>query len=142
MALYVVDASVVIGRLIHEPYTPYATALFRQSVGLHQLCIPEFCRLECVNVLWKHVRFQGMPQSTAEQVIRDLSALPLKVVAIKRLYRRALQIGLRYQLAVYDSVYVALAERLGCPLISLDSPQLHAAQMESVIIKPLTEFKS
>jgi hypothetical protein len=49
MALYVVDASVVIGRLIREPHTPYAIALLRQSIGVHQLCVPEFCRLECLN---------------------------------------------------------------------------------------------
>jgi predicted nucleic acid-binding protein len=44
-------------------------------------------------------------------------------------------------LAVYDWVYVALAERLGCPLISIDAPQVRAAQTESVVLKPLTDFK-
>ncbi len=141
MANYIVDASVVISRLIRESATPNAIALFKQVQPPEYLYAPEFCRLECVNVLWKHVRFQGMPQKQAETTIRDLSALPLKIVPVTSLYADAFQIGLAHQLAIYDSVYIALAKHLNYPLITLDQPQTRAALLEGVTIKPLTDFK-
>jgi hypothetical protein len=36
---------------------------------------------------------------------------------------------------------IALAERLGSPLITVDNPQARAAHAESVVIQPLTDLK-
>lgn len=137
---FVVDASVVTARFIRELYTPNAIALFSQVRIEYFLYAPEFCRLECVNVLWKHVRFHSMPIERAEQAIIDLMALPLRAVPVPALYMRALQIGLTHQLAAYDSVYIAMAEHLGHPLITIDEKQANAAAKEGVILKPLTDF--
>lgn len=142
MAVFVVDASVVISRIIRETYTPNARALFRPTQPLNELYVPEFCRLECVNVLWKHVRFQGMSQSQAEQNIRDLIALPLKAVPVASLYMEALQIGLAHKLAIYDSIYIALAKHMKESLISIDQPQIRAALLEGVTVKAITDFTS
>lgn len=65
MTAYVVDASVVTEYLVMGHYTPNAVAFFQQMTGVDQLIVPEFCLLECTNVLWKHVRFQGMPANEA-----------------------------------------------------------------------------
>ncbi|MBW4441289.1 MAG: type II toxin-antitoxin system VapC family toxin [Plectolyngbya sp. WJT66-NPBG17] len=54
--------------------------------------------------------------------------------------QRALQIGSKYQLAVYDSVFIALAEQLNVPLISVDERQVRAAIAQNVTIKPITDF--
>ena len=140
MTAYVLDASVVISRLVRDNYTPNAVVLFQQMKISDQFHIPEFCRLECVNVLWKHVRFQGLPPLQAEKSIRDLLALPLQVDPIQGLFTDALRIGLRHQLAVYDSVYIALAQRLNIPLISIDQRQINAALQEKVTLKPITDF--
>lgn len=67
MASYVVDASVVVQYAIAQIYTPEARVLIARMYQGEQLLIPEFCLLECVNVLWKEVRFQGLPQAQAEQ---------------------------------------------------------------------------
>jgi predicted nucleic acid-binding protein len=102
--------------------------------------VPEFARLECVNVLWKQVRFQNMPQVDAEQLVIDLMALPLQTTPFAALYSRSLKIGLTHQLAIYDSVYIALAEHLNHPLITVDQAQTRAASAEGVTIKPVTDF--
>ena len=50
MVSYVVDASVVVQYAITQAYTPEARVLVaRMYQG--QLYVPEFCLLECVNVL-------------------------------------------------------------------------------------------
>jgi predicted nucleic acid-binding protein len=141
MANYVVDASVIIEYLIAGPYTTNARALFAQITANDRLIVPEFCLLECTNVLWKHVRFQGMTVSQAEALLKHLRKLPLMRVPAKAALNSALRIGLTHQLAIYDSAYVALAKRSGYPLITIDQPQQRAATAESVTLKPITDFK-
>lgn len=141
MANYIIDASVVIEYLINGPYTPNARALFAQVTSIDRLIVPEFCLLECTNVLWKHVRFQGMAVSQAEALLKHLRKLPLMRVPAKAALNSALRIGLTHQLAIYDSAYVALAKRSGHPLITIDLPQQRAATAEGVTLTPITNFK-
>ncbi|MDX2139322.1 MAG: type II toxin-antitoxin system VapC family toxin [Chloroflexota bacterium] len=140
MAIYIVDASIVAERLIRGHYTENARAMFNRMGLLDELIVPEFCLIECTNVIWKHVRYQGMQRSQADLTLRDLRALPLKQAGVKSILSNALDIGLRHQLAVYDSLYVALAIRLQVPFISIDGPQQRAATAEGVILKPITDF--
>lgn len=51
MAIYIVDANGVIRRFIIEPYTPEVRALLARMYQGDDLYVPEFCLLECVNVL-------------------------------------------------------------------------------------------
>jgi predicted nucleic acid-binding protein len=141
MTTYVIDTSAVIERLIRGPYTPHAQALFRQLTPNDRLIVPEFCLLECTNVFWKQVRFQGMSPSQAGTLLRDLRALPLKRVPSKAALNLALNIGLKHQLAIYDSAYIALAIRSHYALITIDQAQAQAAAAEGVILKPITDFK-
>lgn len=139
-AIYVIDTSIVMQYLLTESYTSYAIVLVQQLQQGIQLFIPEFCLLECANVLWKQVHFQGMPQTEAEQLLVELLALPFDIMPVANLLARALQIGLSHQLAIYDSLYIALAESLNCPLITVDIKQTQAAIANNVVIKPITDF--
>lgn len=141
MSDYVIDASVVIQHLLNESHTANANALFDEVGQTITVYIPEFCLLECTNVLWKQVRFQGMPVSQADQMVTDLMALAMTLVPISNMLKRGLQIGLTHQLAVYDSLYIALAEALNYPLITVDERQSNAALAEGIELKPLSDFK-
>ena len=138
--MYVVDASVIIAALVSDPQTAHARAMLDQVKPLADLHMPEFGRIECANVLWKRVRFHGMPAAQAEALIADLIALPLTIIPPAAFYKRALQIGLRHELAIYDSIYIALAEQLNLPLITADVRQSRAAAQESITLKPLADF--
>lgn len=140
MAVYVVDASVVMEYLVTGSFTDNARALFAQVSASDRLIVPEFCLLECTNVLWKQVRFQGMGVSQAQTLLRHLRRLPLLRVPVKAALPMALSISLQQRLPVYDSVHVALASRLGCPLVSLDQPQTRAAAATDVLLKSLSDF--
>jgi predicted nucleic acid-binding protein len=124
---YIVDATIIIQHLITESMTAHADALFDEVGNTVTLHAPVFCLLEATNVIWKHVRFQRMPISEAEILVADLVALPITISPVEDLLPRALQIGLAHQLAVYDSVYIALAEKLKLPLITVDARQSNAA---------------
>ncbi len=76
---FVIDPSVLIQAYVHEPNTDNVLALLNglkepASVSLHA---PEFCLMECTNILWRHARFHGMPAATATKAINDLINLPL-----------------------------------------------------------------
>jgi predicted nucleic acid-binding protein len=141
MANYIVDASVVIEYLITGPYTPNVQAFFNQITNADRLTVPEFCLLECTNVIWKQVRFSGMSRGDAEELLRVLRTLKLRRAPMKRLLDRALDIALNNTLAVYDSGYVALALHYGYPLMSIDQPQIRAATAEGVTLIPISTFK-
>jgi predicted nucleic acid-binding protein len=47
---------------------------------------------------------------------------------------------LKHKLALYDSIYIALAEQLKYPLVTDDSKQAEAARAEGIILKLLTDF--
>jgi predicted nucleic acid-binding protein len=140
MAIHIIDASVVIEYLVSGPYTNEARTLFGNLTLADRLIVPEFCLLECTNVLWKHVRFQGMPVPQAKALLRHLKKLPLSRVPVKATLDAALSIAVTHQLAVYDSAYVALARRSGYPLITIDQAQSRVAGLEGVILKAITDF--
>jgi len=118
---YIIDTSIVIQHLITESHTVYVDSLFDEVGETVTLHAPEFCFLECANVLWKQVRFQGMTLLQAEELVDDLIQLPIIPMPVVGLSKRALSLGVRHQLAIYDSLYIALTENLGYPLITDDA---------------------
>lgn len=83
-------------------------------------------------VIWKHVRFSGMAQSDAHNLVRVLRMLKLRRAPIRQMLDRALGIALAHTLAVYDSAYIALALHYAYPLVTLDQRQSQAAAAEGV----------
>jgi len=140
MPNYVVDTSIVADVLITGSFTAHAEALILSVSRTTSLLVPEFCVVECINVLWKRVRAGELTQEEAEQLADDLKILPLTLVSVKNVLPRALQIGLAHQLAIYDSIYIALAEKYGYPLITADAKQEKAARAIGITIKPVTDF--
>lgn len=141
MSDFVLDASILIQLFATDLHTPHVDILFNSVGDTITAYIPEFCLLERTNVLWKRVRFNNVSIETASQHIRDLLTLRLVIMPAVGLLPRALEIGVKHQLAIYDSVYIALAEKMGHPLITDDGKQAKAADAEGVILKPITDFK-
>lgn len=136
---YVVDASVLAEYVFAQAFTAYAKHLLESNIT-DVLISTEFALLEVTNVLWKQVHFYGMPLASAYASLAALRKLTLKRTPAKRLMKPALQVGVRNGLAVYDSVYIVLAHRVGAPLITLDQKQARAAAAEGITLKPLTDF--
>ena len=139
---YVVDASVVIQRLVKEPHTEHVRRLMRNLAEQDRLWVSDFCLLEITNVIWKQVRFGNLDQERAVFMAqRIIPLLPLQVYrADGDLLAEALRIGLAQELTVYDSVYIAMAARLDCPLISVDVGQNRAAEAHGIHLKSSTDF--
>lgn len=115
MSAFVIDASVLIQAYVREPDSARVQTLLAnlEKPEPDELNVPEFCLLECTNILWKHVRFHNMPVRTVQQALDAMSALPLEIYPVIELLPRALALGLEHQLAIYDLLYIALAEGPG-----------------------------
>jgi predicted nucleic acid-binding protein len=66
--------------------------------------------------------------------------LPLKRAAIRYVLNTALAIGLKHKLAIYDSLYIALAQRTESVFVTIDAKQEKAATIEEAILKPISDF--
>ena len=139
---FVIDASILIQAYVQETGTLRVQMLLAglENEEPDQLHLPEFCLLECANILWKHIRFHKMPVSRAQQAVMQFRSLPFVIHPVFALLPRALAIGLEHQMAVYDALYIALAESLGYPLVTADQRQSQVAEAVGVMLKLLEDF--
>ena len=140
---FVVDASVLVQAFIRDQDTARVRTLLKGVFDADNptvIHVPEFCLLECANILWKRAQFHSTPLDAVQRALNALLAIPLTVQPVITLLPRALAIGVNHHLTVYDALYVALAEALRCPLITVDQRQAGVATAAGVPLKPVTDF--
>ena len=128
MSGVVIDASVVIKRLIGEEFSAQARALFDRSVRSGQpLAAPLVLPSEVTNALFQRARPQENSISVGdpERALFLFLRLPIQLVAPEELYLRALAFAWTNQLrATYDSLYIVLAQMLGVEFWTADQAVL------------------
>lgn len=137
---WVVDASVGIQLFIDGPRSEAAHRLFAQLTvePPARLYVPDLFYIEIANVLWKYVRWQGLPLDQALGYLQQLERLGLPTTSTASLMMDALSQAALYKITAYDACYLALAQRLSVPLITADV-KLAEAILESENIQLLTE---
>ena len=83
-----------------------------------ELCAPALLPFECSNVIRRHELSGLVSSDQAAQVHADLLDLPIDLFPYESVAPRVWQP--RHNLTSYDATYVALAEALDAPLITLD----------------------
>lgn len=134
--MLVVDASVLVPILVHEPGSALARALAHAEPDL---VAPELLLAEALNALWKKQRLGQIDDAARVEAV-DLIGPPLvTLVPIPPLAVRASALARELDHPVYDCLYLALAEREAVPLVT-DDRRLRAlaAQLPSLrIVSPL-----
>lgn len=120
----VVDASVAVKwHLLDEDHGERANELLtRFSRGELVLLAPEHIRYEVPSAITTATR-GSRPRLTLEQgrqAIEEFLALGLTTVSDAALVVAAFHVAHRYAIALYDALYVALAHRVGCTLVTAD----------------------
>lgn len=129
MSLYVVDASVAIKLYVPEVHSAQAIRFFSDD---HELIIPEFMLAEVANIVWKKSALLGeLTEAEAKTVVDAVQELPLGYYYTSGLLTDASQIALATKRTVYDSLYIALAVKEGCQLMTDDRKLYESLQPTS-----------
>jgi predicted nucleic acid-binding protein len=135
-----VDASVALKWFVPEEGSSDAVTLLSGASGL---LAPDLLYPEFGNALWKQVRRGVLAQADARWAVAALRKVSIRVQPTAVLLPSALEIALRHGLSVYDGIYVALAVREGCQLVTADARLRQALQGTEVgnIITVLSEMR-
>jgi len=117
MTRVVVDASVAFKWYVREPQTPQARRLLSPS---YEMIVPDLIWPELASALWKRVQRQQMTHDEAHRALLDLRRVPIETHAMERLAPRALDLAVGMSRSVYDCLYLALAEREMCQMVTAD----------------------
>lgn len=89
---------------------------YRKRIRGEQLAAPDLAKLEVLSALRRHILNGALTTSQADSAATNLTALPISTYPIQAFLRRCWE--LRDNVTPYDASYVALAESLGCPLLT------------------------
>jgi len=110
----VVDASILVEYLAGARFEEARSRI----ASARELWAPHLVDAEVGHVLRREVLARKLSSRAASAAFHDFADLPVRRVAHSGLLERAW--ALRDRVTFYDALYVALAERLGLPLLTLD----------------------
>ena len=133
------DASVITSYLLGEENSGKTYSILRTEIerGFRPLTL-EFAYIEVANALWRACALRDLLNAKAVlESITSLYSLPLDPARLdEELTTRATKLALDAKLPVYDTVYIALAERERAALLTSDRKQHSEAQkhVEAVLL--------
>lgn len=133
---YVLDASVAA-----KWFTRHLEADREKAIALRELhrtrrcrlVLPEFGLLEILNAVRYSPRAKEADTTAALSMLSDLH-FQIEHLDLD-LLRKATAIAWAYGIALYDAAYVALAERLGFPLLTADEALVKKMKGHSIVLR-------
>jgi predicted nucleic acid-binding protein len=87
---------------------------------------PAIWEAEIANAVWMAIRAGVLSEAAGSTKLRSARRLGIRTVETRALWHGALRRSVRSGVAVYDSLFVELAEREGAPLATFDRRLLQA----------------
>lgn len=138
---YVLDSNVAIKWVLTEPDSPKALALRADyQAQIHELLAPDVFLVEVAHALTRAERRTILKQGQAAALLAVVMMTCPQQVAYHPLLQRATAISSQARIGVYDCLYVALAERENCELVTVDGKLLGKLQGRFPFIVPLTSL--
>ena len=138
---YVLDSSVAVKWFVPEVDTDKAICLrddFRN--GLHEFLAPDVFPIEVAHSLTRAERQRRITPAVGAQALLDLLRTLPRLFDSVPLLPRAYAISSQVKIGVYDCLYVALAEREGCPFITADDKLVRNLQPQFPFIVALSSL--
>jgi predicted nucleic acid-binding protein len=127
----VVDASVAVKWVVEEEHSAKAAILF----GFDACHAPDHWRAEAVNVLWSKVFRGDLAAADAEERMTVLLRAPVIGTPIADLMARAFAISVARTVTIYDSLYVALAEKRDISMVTADERLIRRLSGDAALAK-------
>lgn len=108
--------------------------------NIHELIAPAHFPGEIASALTKAERQKLIQVGDAHLLIQDILNTPPVLYAIDALFYRAVEISSQTRTGFYDCLYVALAERQSCDLVTADVKLINALQAQFSFIVSLASL--
>lgn len=105
-----VDTNVLVAALLGTRHAHEAALTSLQTAS--ELHAPESLKVELLSVLWQSIRFADLEPEAAFAALQDVEALVTVFHPVDDLLEPALLLALDRDHSPYDTLFVALAERL------------------------------
>jgi predicted nucleic acid-binding protein len=134
---YVIDCSVATKWEVNEPDSAKALRLrddFRN--GVHELLAPDIWPIEVANALYSAELKGGIPPGRFEFHAANVLMVGPALYQSTALLPRAMAIIRRAvaRIGIYDCLYVALAEREGCEVVTADQRLINALPGAPIVL--------
>src|ERR1017187_2437409 len=127
MSDVVVDSCVIAKWFVPETDSALAERVLTDTIAAGcKLFALDLIFVEVTNVIWKKYRQKLITLAEAEDSLADLLQRPVQTEPAIPLLDRALAIAVKYDRAVYDALFVALAQDLGVKGVTADEPLYRA----------------
>jgi predicted nucleic acid-binding protein len=119
----VVDSSVVAKWVLPEADSPHALRLTTEvPTAGGRLIVLDLVFAEVVNAVWKNHRLKTITLAEARKALAMLQSISFHVEPAARVLDKAFDIAVKYDRAVYDALFVALAQKLNIRGVTADEP--------------------
>ncbi len=108
--------------------------------GLHELIAPELFLVEAAQILLRAEKAGVISSGKMQDELTDLETLGVAFFPTIPLLRRASEIGLSTKLKVVPSLYIALAEREQCQVLTADPKFLRVARKQFPFVMDLASL--
>jgi predicted nucleic acid-binding protein len=138
---YVVDCSVAFKWVVPEVDSDKALRL-REGYrnGVHELIAPDIFPAEVANALLMAERRGRIPAGQFPSYLADILTTTPDLHLTRPLLGRVAVITATFRVSVYDGLYVALAEREGCELVTADDRLVRNLQGKFSFVIPLASL--
>jgi predicted nucleic acid-binding protein len=135
---YILDSNIALKWVLAEPDSATASQLRSAfQKGIHDLLAPDVFQIEA-HALTRAERQGRIVAGQAQLLWADVMLTPARHEPSGVLLPRAIQISSIQRIGVYDCLYVALAERESCELLTADDKLLKRLQPVFPFIRPLS----
>jgi predicted nucleic acid-binding protein len=132
---YVLDSSVAFKWLVPEVDTAKALKLRDDyHTGTHDLLSPDVLLVEVTHALTRAERQNRITPTQGAQLFIDLLNTAPTLIPHVPLLPRARELSSLFRIGVYDCLYLALAEKEHCPVITGDSHLKSSAKGHTVVL--------
>lgn len=122
------DASVVAELILGKPLGRRVEPFVFEGSGAHA---PDLLNTEVLQVIRRYERRHVIDETRSREAMADLADLPIARYPTLPLLERAW--SMRANVTAYDAMYVALAEALDTPLVTVDARLAAAARTHARI---------
>lgn len=126
---YVLDANVALKWVLAEPDSTKALQLRRDFLlAIHELVAPDFFEIEIAHALTRAERQGKIAIGQAAILWSDVLSTPPRLERFGPLVSDAITISSQFRHGVYDCLYIVLAARENCELVTADDKPLKKLQ--------------